>query len=133
MMFLFLLLFCRKGHGPLVLSMLVRNRWREGALCFSSPPPPSIASLPREQTFCRVQVSAPPSLPRSRTQHCDESDESPPVSVAHTGPRCQGNCQQGPCPPNPHPPRFKPPTDVSCVFTRGLRENENTSRERRAR
>lgn len=54
MMFFFLLLFCGKGHGPLVLSMLVQTGGKK-ALCASSPPP--LASLPHEQSFreCRFQ------------------------------------------------------------------------------
>lgn len=50
-----------------------------------------------------VLVRAPPSLSSSWTRHRYESDESFPVTVAHMGAGCQGNCQQGPR-TNPPPP-----------------------------
>lgn len=56
MMFFFLVLFCGKGHGPLVLSMLVRTGGKK-ALCASFPPPPSPHSL-MSKVFVSVGFTA---------------------------------------------------------------------------
>lgn len=114
MMFFFLVLFCGKGHGPLVLSMLVRTGGKK-ALCASPPPP--LASLPHEQSFreCRFQclplpLAAQRNIAMNQTNRRLSALLTQVQSVKGTASRVRA--------PNPHPPpRFKP-RPASAAFSR---------------
>lgn len=113
MMFFFLLLFCGKGHGPLVLSMLVRTGGKK-TLCASFPPP--LASLPHEQSFreCRFQCLP---LPLAAQRNIAMNQTNRRLSACSHRSKVSRELPAGSVPPTPPPPRFKP-RPASAAFLR---------------